>query len=60
VKLQVNKFAERILHYSSSATTIDLYTQSPMAQRIAAQESVLKAILNQPTARARIRMVRNA
>lgn len=35
-----------ILRHSSSATTLDLYTQSPMAQRIAAQESVLKAILN--------------
>ena len=30
-----------ILRRSSSATTIELYTQSPMAQRIAAQESVL-------------------
>jgi len=37
-----------ILRHSSSATTIDLYTQSPMAQRIAAQESVLSAILKQP------------
>ena len=49
-----------ILRHSSSATTIDLYTQSPMAQRIAAQESVLNVILNQPTRRARIRRVRNA
>jgi hypothetical protein len=31
-----------------SATAIELYTQSPMAQRIAAQESVLSAILKQP------------
>ncbi len=37
-----------ILRHSSSATTLDLYTQSPMAQRIAAQESVLDAILRQP------------
>ena len=37
-----------ILRHSSSATTIDLYTQSPMAQRIAAQESVLRAILKAP------------
>jgi integrase len=44
-----------ILRHSSSATTLDLYTQSPMAQRIAAQESVLNAILKQPTRRARIR-----
>ena len=49
-----------ILRHSSSATTIDLYTQSPMAQRIAAQESVLSAILKQPTRRARIRGVRRA
>jgi integrase len=48
-----------ILRHSSSATTIDLYTQSPMAQRIAAQESVLNAILKQPTKRARIRRARN-
>ena len=34
-----------IIRDSSSATTIGLYTQSPMAQRIAAQESVLSAIL---------------
>jgi integrase len=47
-----------ILRHSSSATTLDLYTQSPMAQRIAAQESVLRAILKQPTRRARIRRVR--
>ena len=44
-----------ILRHSSSATTLDLYTQSPMAQRIAAQESVLNAILKQPTRRARTR-----
>ena len=48
-----------ILRHSSSATTLDLYTQSPMTQRIAAQESVLNAILKQPTRRARIRTVRN-
>ena len=47
-----------ILRHSSSAATIDLYTQSPMAQRIAAQESVLRAILNEPTRRSRIRGVR--
>jgi integrase len=47
-----------ILRHSNSATTIELYTQSPMAQRIAAQESVLSAILRRPTARTRIRMVR--
>jgi hypothetical protein len=32
VKLQVKKFAERILRHSGSATTIELCTQSPMAQ----------------------------
>ena len=48
-----------ILRHTSSATTIELYTQSPMAQRIAAQESVLRAILKQPTGRARIRTIRN-
>ena len=52
-----------ILRHSSSATTLDLYPQSPMAQRIAAQESVLNAILNQPTRRVRIgrarRLARN-
>jgi integrase len=47
-----------ILRHSSSATTIDLYTQSPMAQRIAAQESVLSAILKQPTTKVRIRGIR--
>jgi integrase len=46
-----------ILRHSSSATTIDLYTQSPMAQRIAAQESVLRAILV-PPARVIIRGIR--
>jgi integrase len=49
-----------ILRHSNSATTIELYTQSPMAQRIAAQESVLSAILRRPTARGRIRTVRRA
>lgn len=48
-----------ILRHTNSETTIELYTQSPMAQRIAAQESVLNAILKQPTGRARIRTVRN-
>ena len=46
-----------ILRHSSSASTIDLYTQSPMAQRIAAQESVLRAILS-PPARVRIKGIR--
>jgi integrase len=46
-----------ILRHSSSATTIDLYTQSPMAQRIAAQESVLRAILTQSSRRARTRVI---
>jgi hypothetical protein len=54
VKLQVRKFArapsvvratQGILRHNNSATTIELYTQLPMAQRIAAQESVLNAIL---------------
>lgn len=49
-----------ILRHSSSATTLDLYTQSPMAERIAAQESVLNAILKQPTGRAGIRRERGA
>ena len=49
-----------ILRHSSSATTIDLYMQSPMAQRIAAQESVQAAILKQPTTRARIGRARNS
>ncbi len=44
---------------SGSATTLDLSTQSPMAQRIAAQESVLSAILKQPTRRVRVGTVRN-
>jgi integrase len=35
-----------ILRHSNSAT-IEFYTQSPMAQRIAAQESVLAAIGDQ-------------
>lgn len=48
-----------ILRHSSSATTIDLYTQSPMTQRIAAQESVLNAILKQPFGRRRIRTASN-
>jgi integrase len=49
-----------ILRHSSSATTIDLYTQSPMVERISAQESVLNAIPIQPTTKARIRTVRNS
>ena len=48
-----------ILRHSSSATTLDLYTRSPMAQRIAAQESVLNGIAEQPTLRARIGTVRD-
>src|SRR6266699_4924301 len=47
-----------ILRHSNSATTIELYTQSPMAQRIAAQEPVLSAILKQPMTRGRIRIRR--
>jgi len=35
-----------ILH-SNSSTTIDFYTQSPMEMRIAVQEQVLNAILEQ-------------
>ena len=58
-KLDV-RTTQDILRHSNSATTIELYTQSPMAQRIAAQESVLRTILRQPTTRARIRRVRNA
>ncbi len=42
---------EVIGRHSSSATTLELYTQSPMEQRIAAQEQVLNAILEQPTTR---------
>src|ERR1035437_7408827 len=49
------RMTQDILRHSSSATTIDLHTQSLMARRIAAQESVLKAILNEPTRRARVR-----
>jgi integrase len=48
-----------ILRHSSSATTIDLYTQSPMAQRIAAQESVLDAILKQPIKRGKTMAARH-
>jgi integrase len=48
-----------ILRHRSSTTTVGTYTQSPMAQRIAAQQLVLRAILKQPTRRARIRRVRN-
>jgi hypothetical protein len=55
----VKKCTERILLHGFSATTVDLYAQSPMAQRIAAQESVLRAILKQLTRRAGIRRARN-
>jgi integrase len=48
-----------ILGHSSSATTLDLYTQSPMAQRIVAQEQVLRAILKRPTRRTRIWIARS-
>jgi integrase len=44
-----------ILRHRSSTTTVGIYTQSSMAQRIAAQESVLRAILKQPARRARTR-----
>jgi integrase len=37
-----------IMRHSSSSTTIELYTQSPMEMRITAQEEVLSAILDQP------------
>jgi integrase len=37
--------AKDMLRHSNSSTTLDLYTQSPMAERIAAQELVLNAIL---------------
>src|SRR5258706_2227206 len=47
-----------ILRHTSSATTLDLYTQSPMAQRITAQESVLAAILK-PTRKRSLRTLRN-
>jgi integrase len=40
-----------IMRHSNSSTTIELYTQSPMELRIAAQEQVLSAILEQPTTR---------
>jgi len=38
-----------IMRHSKSSTTIELYTQSSPEQRIAAQEEVLNAILEQPT-----------
>ena len=41
--------AKDMLRHSNSSTTLDLYTQSPMAERIAAQEQVLNEILTQPT-----------
>jgi integrase len=40
-----------IRRHSNSSTTIELYTQSPMEMRVAAQEQVLSAILDQPTTR---------
>ena len=40
-----------IMRHSNSSTTIELYTQSPMEMRIAAQEQVLDAILEEPTTR---------
>ena len=39
---------------------IELYTQSPMAQRIAAQEQVLSAILKRPTTSATVSAGRRA
>ena len=56
-------FDSNILYTGSASdlvkqeVAIDLYTQSPMAQRIAAQESVLNAILKQPIRRARTRTI---
>jgi hypothetical protein len=41
-KLDV-RTTQDILRHSNSATAIGLYTQSPMAQKIAAQEPVLTA-----------------
>jgi integrase len=37
--------AKDMMRHSNSSTTLELYTQSPMEQRIAAQEQVLNAIL---------------
>lgn len=53
-----SRSTQDILRHSGSATAIDLNTQSLMAQKIVAQESVLRAILKQPTQRARIRKIR--
>jgi hypothetical protein len=36
-----------MMRHSNSSTTLDLYTQSSMAQRIAAQEKLLSRILPQ-------------
>jgi integrase len=47
-----------MLRHSSSAMTIEFYTQSPMAQRIVAQEPVLRAILKPTIRRARFRTMR--
>jgi integrase len=47
-----------ILRHSSSATTIDLFTQSPMEERIAAQMQVLDAILSNRLQNALIRAFR--
>ena len=41
--------AKDMLRHSNASTTLEIYTQSPMAQRIAAQEQVLNAILFPPT-----------
>jgi integrase len=38
-----------IMRHSNSSTTIELYTQTTMELMVAAQERVLKAILDQPT-----------
>jgi len=36
-----------VMRHSTSSTTLDLYTQSSMQQRIAAQEKLLSRILPQ-------------
>jgi integrase len=41
--------AKDMLRHSNASTTLEIYTQSPRAQRIAAQEQVLNAILFPPT-----------
>jgi hypothetical protein len=52
------RFRQDTLRHSNSATAIDPYAQSPMAQKIAARESVLRMIPKQPVRRAMIRRVR--